>query len=95
MCVINIQDILKDRTYPEAGDALYNKLSQYIDKEDKIVLDMTGVDSLPSMFLNTSIGRFIDTYGLDLLRSKLSFSKINSTQAERIKSYIQRITPQA
>ena len=59
MCSINIQTLLEGKTYPQAGAELYDILVQKMD-EPKIVLDMTGVSILPSMFLNMSIGKFID-----------------------------------
>ena len=91
MCSINLQTLMANKTYPEAGMVLYNILADKIRTEDKIILDMEGVVSLPSMFLNTSIGRFIETFGMDLLREKISFAKISATQANRIKEYISRL----
>lgn len=91
MCSINLQTLMANKTYPEAGMVLYNILADKIRTEDKIILDMEGVVSLPSMFLNTSIGKFIETFGMDLLREKISFAKISATQANRIKEYISRL----
>lgn len=91
MCSINLQTLMANKTYPEAGMVLYNILADKIRTEDKIILDMEGVVSLPSMFLNTSIGKFIETFGMDLLREKISFAKISATQASRIKEYISRL----
>lgn len=51
---------------------------------------MVDVNALPSMFLNTSIGRFIEEHGFDKLKEKVSFSNIGASQAQRIKEYIQR-----
>ncbi len=53
---------------------------------------MTGVAILPSMFLNMSIGKFIDNYGVDVLKAKISFHKISVSQANRIKDYVQKYT---
>lgn len=92
MCSISLQILMENRTYPEAGEALYDILVEKIDCEDKIVLDMQGVVALPSMFLNTSLGRFIETYGVDLLKQKISFAKISATQAARIQDYIRRLS---
>lgn len=89
MCSINIQALLEGKTYPQAGAELYDILVQKMD-EPKIVLDMTGVSILPSMFLNMSIGKFIDNYGVDVLRSKISFHKISVSQAQRIKDYVHK-----
>ena len=94
MCTINIHTLLEGKTYPQAGSELYDILVQKMD-EPKIVLDMTGVTILPSMFLNVSIGKFIDNYGLDTLRSKVSFHKISVSQAQRIKDYVQKYSPQS
>lgn len=94
MCSINIHDLLEGKTFPQAGAELYDILVQKID-EPKIVLDMTGVTILPSMFLNVSIGKFIDNYGVDMLRSKLSFHRISVSQANRIKDYVQKYSQQS
>lgn len=90
MCTIRVNNFMKDRAYPDAGQALYDAIVANMDS-DKIILDMTDVPTLPSMFLNTSIGKFIEVYGVDLLKSKIAFSKITATQATRIKEYISRI----
>lgn len=92
MCSINLQAIMANKTYPKAGEILFDILAEKIKSETKIVLDLDGVVSLPSMFLNMSIGKFIETYGVDLLRQKISFAKISATQAERIKDYINRVS---
>ena len=94
MCSISMQNLLEGKTYPQAGAELYDILVQKID-EPKIVLDMTGVSILPSMFLNMSIGKFIDNYGVDVLRSKISFHKISVSQAQRIKDYVHKYSAQS
>ena len=73
---------------------MYDILVQKMD-DPKIVLDMTGVSILPSMFLNMFIGKFIDNYGVDVLRSKVSFHKISVLQAQRIKDYVQKYSAQS
>lgn len=90
MCTISVNDFIKDNSYPDAGMALYNAMVANMEC-DKIILDMTDVSTLPSMFLNTSIGKFIEVYGAELLRNKVTFTKITSAQAMRIKEYIGRI----
>lgn len=85
---------MEGKTFPQAGSELYDILVQKMD-EPRIVLDMTGVTILPSMFLNVSIGKFIDNYGLDTLRSKISFHKISVSQAQRIRDYVQKYSLQS
>ena len=89
MCTIKISDILVGRNYPDAGMVLYNLMVDNKDKYEKIILDMDGVSSLPSMFLNTSIGKMIEDFGVDSVRL-LSFRKITRLQAQRIKEYVDR-----
>ena len=89
-----MQTLLEGKTYPQAGAELYDILVQKMD-DPKIVLDMTGVSILPSMFLNMFIGKFIDNYGVDVLRSKVSFHKISVLQAQRIKDYVQKYSAQS
>lgn len=91
MCTIKIAELLKDQSYPQAGGVLYLQIVDKIKCGDKVILDMSGVDTLPSMFLNTSIGRYIDDFGFDILREKMTFHNIGVSQAQRIKDYIQKI----
>lgn len=91
MCTINLQEIMTNKSYPEAGKILYDRINEKINDENKIIINLDGVISLPSMFLNVSIGKFIETYGVALLKQKISFAQISSTQAERIKEYIENL----
>ena len=77
MCTISVNNLMKDKSYPEAGGALFDAIVANLDSE-KIILDMTDVTTMPSMFLNTSLGKFIEVYGVDLLRSKIAFVKITA-----------------
>ena len=61
-----------------------------ISQSSKITIDLEGISSLPSMFLNVSIGRYIDEYGFDSLKNRISFVKITKAQAERIREYIDK-----
>lgn len=62
-------------------------MAKLIDDSQKVVLDMDGVTSLPSIFLNVSFGRLIDEKGFDFIH-KLTFLKITKVQADRLKKYI-------
>lgn len=79
---------MNGRDFPDAGKCLYDLIVQNINKCSKITIDLEGISSLPSMFLNVSIGKYIDEYGLNNLRNKITFTKITKNQAERIKEYI-------
>lgn len=87
---IKLFPIMDNKSYPEAGDALFEILVNNI-TEDKIIIDLEGVVSLPSIFLNVSIGKYIQDYGIDKLRETISFTKISETQAKRLSEYIHRV----
>ena len=76
---------------PEAGTSFYNQLVAVLGENDKVVIDMSEVTSLPTIFLNVSIGRIIDDYGMEALK-KLSFTMITKQQALRLKEYIGKYT---
>ena len=90
MCTIHLSEIMKDRSFPASGEMLYNEIERHIDC-GKIKLDLTGVTSLPSMFLNVSIGRFFNEYGYEKLANKISFANISKSQADRISDYIDKL----
>ena len=90
MCTIKLKEMMLNRTYPEAGAALYAEFCQHKDSVDKIIVDLDGVETLPSMFLNMCIGAYIDNFGKESLKEKISFTKITRSQAERLKVYLDR-----
>jgi hypothetical protein len=91
MYTIDLQPILTNNSYPDAGLALYRRLIDKIENEDKIILNLKNVDILPSMFLNMSIGKIIEDFGVDKLK-KITFAEITKSQAERIKDYVTRFS---
>lgn len=90
MCTIGLYNILQDTDYPTAGMKLYDIIISKYDNESQFTLDLTNVEVLPSMFLNTSIGQLIATKGRDSLK-KIRFTNITKSQAERIKDYVAKI----
>ena len=91
MCIVNVRDILiSHANLPDAGAKFYKIIVCAITSGDKVVADMDGVSSLPSIFLNVSLGKIIDEYDMDTLKQHVSFSKITRSQAERLKDYLIR-----
>lgn len=79
---------MQDRTYPEAGNELYNIIKSNAGSYDRFILDLQNVELVPSMFLNTSIGRLYTTNGLDYIKQKIAFKNIPVSQMERIRNYV-------
>lgn len=92
MVSISVFPIMRENDYPTAGDVVYGLIMKNIDSADIITLDMKGVSLIPSMFLNTSLGRIIQERGLDFVKAKLTFTNIKSSDANRIKAYVGRFS---
>ena len=59
MKTIQLINILEGKTYPEAGTALFPYLVDAINEGERICIDMSGVDSIPTLFMNTSFGEVL------------------------------------
>lgn len=89
MCRILLKDIINSTDLlTDAGDTFYRQLSAAISNKEKIVVDMSAVSAMPSVFLNVSIGRIVEKYGLDTLKKYVSFVMITRQQALRLTEYI-------
>lgn len=73
--------------YAKAGDAVCNDAMSLIDNGETIVFNMTGLDSVSTVFLNTSFGQLIDSYGIEKVKKSFRFTNILRSQADRIKKY--------
>lgn len=93
MCVFNMNTVLQQsKDYSVAGQYLYKSIKEAIANNDRLSVDMDGVTSLPSVFLNVSLGRIIDEEGKDKLKQYVGFVKITKQQALRLRDYLQRTT---
>lgn len=84
---INVSDIMTGKSFPDAGASLYAILTQNLDN-DRIVLDMKGITVVPTMFLNTSIGRLITEKGMSVVKQKIAFCNIPKSQLAFIREYV-------
>ncbi len=82
-----LKEILKDRTYPEGGYVLYGIAEKAIESGNKILIDMKDVDSVPTLFMNTSFGDLIINHGINETKSLFIFNNITRSQLERIQKY--------
>lgn len=83
-----LNDILKEKTYPEAGTAFFQVIEQAICANEKLKIDMKDVDSIPTMFMTNSFGRIMDAYGVKKLKETMLFVHISKAQIERIRKYL-------
>ena len=88
MKTIILKNVLVDKEYPDAGEFIFKDIKDSIIAHDKVIIDMSDVLSVPTMFLNTSFGAIIDEYGTDKLKESISFKNITKSQVERIQKYL-------
>lgn len=81
----NYLDSVKDMAL--AGKAVSDDAKPIIERGDIIIFDMTGQQSVSTVFLNASFGFLIDEYGLEKIKKSFRFHNILRSQAERIKKY--------
>ena len=87
---ISVSTIFQGRNYPDAGDVLYSVLNDNLDKQDRIILDFKDATLVPSMFLNTSLGKIIGERGAGIIRQKIAFSNISASQIAQRRDDVQR-----
>ena len=88
MNVIELKNLLKDNSYPDAGSVLFDIIKDAIASSGKVIIDMTDVISIPTMFMNTSFGSILDEFSEEELKSTISFKNISKSQIERIQKYL-------
>lgn len=87
MTIVKINALMSGNSYPEAGVKLYNLIKGLLEQDEHIILDMDGVESFPTLFMNTSFGSLLDDFGLDAIKKKLKFRNIKKSHVERIRKY--------
>lgn len=88
MITIKIKNLFINKSVVEAGDVLYKIMVNEHSRNDIIIIDLEYVEFFSSSFLNPSIGRFIEEFGLDTLKNKFVFNNITKKQIEFFNKYI-------
>jgi len=88
MKTVLLKSILAEKPYPDAGEFIFRDIKDSIIAHDKVIIDMSDVLSVPTMFLNTSLGAIIDEFGTQRLKESIGFRNITKSEAERIQKYI-------
>ena len=90
MKTVIVNNMISEKTLVQSGNLLFDEINKCMSTNERLIIDMKGVSSLPSIFMNVSFGQFIDNYGLEKLLSIIQIINITKTQAERISSYFKR-----
>ena len=89
--MIQLSQLMADRPYPESGQMLYDCMSPLLANGESVTLDLAGVISLPSMFLNASIGIAAREYGVETIKKNIAFRNVTKAQVERLREYFSRL----
>lgn len=91
MCTFYMNtELQQNKDFAAAGNALYQSIKKAMSNNEVLSVNMEGVTSLPSIFLNASFGRIIDEEGKDRLKQSVGFVRITRQQALRLRDYLQR-----
>lgn len=87
---IYIKELLFDGSFPDGGARLYDLARPIIASSGTVRLNFSGVDALPSLFMNVSFGKLIPEFGIDTVAKALKFYDISKAQLEHIRRYFKR-----
>lgn len=87
MKTIYLHELLDEHGYVEGGTIVFSQAEESVRNGEIIIINMNNVESVPTNFLNTSLGALIDVYGIEKTKNSLRFSNVLKTQVERIKKY--------
>jgi hypothetical protein len=87
MKTIVLKNIVSNSSSNEEGIILFDLLKDAYLKNEQILLDVDSNLAMSSSFLNTSIGSFLDNYGLPKFKETFKF-KGSKNQFQRLSNYI-------
>ncbi len=73
--------------YAQSGNAVFDFASSAISKGETLKFDMSGQDSVSTVFLNASFGKLIDTFGIEKVKRSFIFTNLLRSQVDRIRKY--------
>lgn len=77
MIRIKVNDFLPSAFSNEQSELLRSKIDAVLKKEDKIVLDFSGITKFTTLFFNFSTGYFINLLGKEKYDSKFEIQNLN------------------
>lgn len=87
---INLGQITVSSSSNNDGDKLYDYLCSYA-LTSEVVIQIDSNSILSTSFLNSSFGKFINDYGIDLFKRNVKINT-NANQFNRLKNYIVNYT---
>lgn len=89
MKTLVLKNIVTDSSSNEQGMVLFKSLQNAFLNSDSLILDVDSNMSMSSSFLNSSIGLFLDKYGLNSFKKTVKF-RGSKNQFSRLLDYINK-----
>lgn len=86
---LNLKNIHSNTSSNIEGGKLFKELVSAKENGDQLILQVDSELALSSSFLNTSIGLFLEQYGVDHFKKTVKFQG-SRNQFERLSSYIKQ-----
>ena len=86
--IISIKNITTSTISNEDGVKLKIAIENYLNDDNPVVLSFTGIDTISSSFLNSSLGEIIDKFGPQSLKNKIKIINYTPNIGNIISKYI-------
>lgn len=87
METIILKNLVTDSSSNDQGLVLFSILSKAYNNKQTVILDIDNNQSLSSSFLNSSVGEFLELYGLEAFKAHIKF-KGSQSQFKKISTYL-------
>lgn len=74
------------------GMSLFLTIDSSLKDSNNVLLSFSGINSVSSSFLNSSIGSIIEKYGINVMKDNIKISNFTPTIATILKKYIEQFT---
>ena len=86
--IIQLSEIInKYNDYAKSGSIVYEISKDIISNGGIVIIDMKGIESVPTNFMNTSFGALITNCGFDKTKQSFKFRNILKSQLSRFAKY--------
>ncbi len=91
MKLITLNNIVDNCSSNVEGVKFFNALDNAFKVDNKVIIVVDNNSSLSSSFLNSSIGMFVEKYGIDFFKENIKFQG-SKNQFTRISNYLNKFS---
>lgn len=82
-----LDNLVNNTSSNSEGFVLFNELKRCLNRGQKVILEISGESTLSSSFLNSSIGEYLDNFGMETFKENVKI-KSNKNQFQRLSKYL-------